>query len=98
MAEGSRVELSVLGEKLTLRTAESPEYLRSLGQYLEDRVRSLSAPSRSATVALILAALDITDELFRARDDRSRSEGTVDARLRSLLAELQRAVSPDRAP
>lgn len=96
MTEPTRVELTVLGERLTIRTAESPAYIQSLADYLEERVRALGTGSRTQLATLILAALDITDELFRARDDRSRTDVTVDRRLRSLLAELQRAVSPER--
>ena len=40
--------------------------------------------------ALSLAALDITDELFRAREDKSRDEGDVGARLGALVALLEK--------
>jgi cell division protein ZapA (FtsZ GTPase activity inhibitor) len=90
MTEATRVELTVLGERLTLRTTESPEYLRSLAAFLEERVASLGAASRGSTTAVLLAALDIVDELFRLRAEQSRADGAVDARLRSLLGELER--------
>jgi cell division protein ZapA (FtsZ GTPase activity inhibitor) len=94
--EPTRVELMVLGEKLTIRTAESPDYLKSLAAYLEERVRSMSAANRAQSTAVILAALDITDELFRAREEKHRAVGDVDARLRTLVSELERATSSAR--
>jgi cell division protein ZapA (FtsZ GTPase activity inhibitor) len=96
MTEPARIELTVLGEKLTIRTAESPDYLRSLARYLEERVQAMSSTRRPPSTTLIMAALDITDELFRARDAKSRTDGDVDARLRTLVAELERATSPSR--
>jgi cell division protein ZapA (FtsZ GTPase activity inhibitor) len=96
VTEPTRVELTVLGERLTLRTAESPAYIQSLADYLEQRVRALGTGSRTQAATLILAALDITDELFRARDEKSRVDGHLDARLRKLLSDLERAAPPDR--
>ena len=91
MTDATRVELIILGEKITIRTAEPPEYLRSLARFVEERVQSMSAGNRPQTTALILALLDLADELFRTRDEKSRAELDVDARLRSLLSELERA-------
>ena len=90
MSEANRVELSVLGHTLTVRTGESPEYMRSLAAYLEERVASIKAGGvRDPGSTLILAALDIVDELFRARDDVSKREGDVSARLGALVTLLE---------
>ena len=62
MAAG-RVELSLLGQTLTVRTEASPEYVRRLAAYLEERVTELrSAGIKDPLASLTLAALDITDE------------------------------------
>ncbi len=90
MTEPVRVELTVLGETLSIRTTESPEYVRSLAAHLEARAKALGAGTRSLTSALLLTALDITDELFRTRDERTRLDGDVGARLGALVSELER--------
>jgi len=97
MAAG-RVELSLLGQTLTVRTEASPEYVRQLAAYLEDRVAELSRGGIKDTLAaLTLAALDITDELFRAREDRARQDGDVNTRLGALVEMLERlAQDPPR--
>jgi cell division protein ZapA len=101
MTEPARVELTILGQTLTLRTDASPEYLRQLVAYLEERVAELKGGGvRDPLRALSLAALDITDELFRARDERLREEGHVGTRLGALLSLLEQVVPPapgDRA-
>jgi cell division protein ZapA (FtsZ GTPase activity inhibitor) len=91
MGEPVRVELTVLGEALSIRTSESPEYVRSLAALVEARAKALGAETRSLTSVLILTALDITDELFRTRDERSRLDGAVGARLGALVSALERA-------
>ncbi|MBI4636232.1 MAG: cell division protein ZapA [Candidatus Rokubacteria bacterium] len=91
MSEPKRVELNLLGQTLTVRTEASPEYVRSLAAYLEDRVAALRRGGvKDPTAALALAALDITDELFRARDDRVRQDGDMRARLGALLTLLEK--------
>jgi cell division protein ZapA (FtsZ GTPase activity inhibitor) len=95
LSEAQRVELEVLGQTLTIRTEVSADYVRALARYLEDRVGTLRKGGvRDPGAAIILAALDITDELFRARDDVSRREGDVSARLGALVTLLE-GVTPE---
>jgi len=90
MANG-RVELTLLGQALTVRTEADPEYVRTLARYLEERVAALNkAGVKEPLAALTLAALDITDELFRAREDRERQDDDVQARLGALVQMLGR--------
>jgi cell division protein ZapA (FtsZ GTPase activity inhibitor) len=97
MAAG-RVELSLLGQTLTVRTEAPPEYVRRLAAYLEERVTELrTAGIKDPLASLTLAALDITDELFRAREDKTRQDGDVDNRLGALVDILER-LGPDTAP
>ena len=97
MAAG-RVELTLLGQTLTVRTEAAPEYVHRLAAYLEERVNALrTAGVKDPMAALTLAALDITDELFRLRDDAVKQEGDVGARLGALVEILDRlAPEPPR--
>ena len=97
MAVG-RVELSLLGQTLTVRTEASPEYVRRLATYLEERVTELrTAGIKDPLASLTLAALDITDELFRIREDKTRQDGDVDTRLSALVEMLDR-LAPGATP
>jgi cell division protein ZapA (FtsZ GTPase activity inhibitor) len=90
LSEPARVELTLLGQTLTIRTEAAPDYVRSLAKYLEDRVATVKKGGvRDPGVALALAALDIADELFRAREDVSRREGDVSERLGALVSLLE---------
>lgn len=89
MAEPERVELTLLGQTLSLRTEASADYLRTLAAFVEERVATLQRGGvRDPLKALSLAALDIADELHRAREDRSLDEGEVGVRLRAVIARL----------
>ena len=92
MSEPRRVEFQLLGQTLTIRTAESPDYIRALAKYIDERVTALKRSGlKDPMTALSLAALDITDELFKAREDASQDEGDVGKRLSALVAMLERA-------
>ena len=90
--EPARVELTLLGQTLTLRSEADPAYLRSLAAFVEKRVAALQRGGvRDPLKALTLAALEIADELHRARDERTRDAGEVEARLGALVERLERA-------
>jgi cell division protein ZapA (FtsZ GTPase activity inhibitor) len=97
-----RVEITLLGQTLTVRTEASPEYLRQLAAYLEERVGALiGGGMKDPMAALTLAALDITDELFRAREDQTRQDGDVGQRIGALVEILDRLAPgppPPRRP
>jgi cell division protein ZapA (FtsZ GTPase activity inhibitor) len=96
MAEAGRVELTLLGQKLTVRTEAAPEHIQALAAYLEERVGALRKSGvRDPMAALTLAALDITDELFRAREDHTVDAREVGSRLDALVALLERVAPRD---
>ena len=75
MNEPRRIELNLLGQTLTIRSEATPEYLRRLAKFLEDRVAQLKRSGvNDPLTALSLAALDITDELFRSREEKKTDE------------------------
>ena len=98
MAGAGRVELTLLGQTLTVRTEAEPEYVRTLARYLEERVATLTKSGvKDPLAALTLAALDITDELFRAREDHAQQAGDVGTRLGALVEILER-IAPAPPP
>jgi len=98
VTEPRRVEFQLLGHALTIRTVESPEYIHTLARYVDERVSALkSSGVRDPITALELAALDIADELFKARDDSARDQGDVGRRLGALVAMLEQATPGEPA-
>ena len=99
MSEPRRIELNLLGQTLTIRSEAAPDYLRRLAKYLEERVGQLKRSGvQDQMTALSLAALDITDELFRTREDKKTDENDVGARLGALVALLDKVAprEPER--
>jgi cell division protein ZapA len=66
------VTVEVAGQKLTLRTDAGEEYLHALAAFVNEKIAEVKTSTRTfSTHALaILAALNIADELFQAREQK----------------------------
>jgi cell division protein ZapA (FtsZ GTPase activity inhibitor) len=95
MSEAQRVDVEILGQKYTIKSEADPKYVRDLGAYIEKRVKSVEGQLRGQdpVKALALAALYITDELFRAREELSKFEGDLPKRIGAMV-DLLEAITP----
>lgn len=94
MSRKNSVKVTIAGEEYTLRTDAPAEHTQAVAAHVDEVIRSvmqgssLIEPHRAA----ILAAMQITDQLFRER--ASREETT--ARLSTLASEVRRWLPPAR--
>jgi cell division protein ZapA len=100
MAEKQRIEIEILGQKYPIRSDAGAEYIRQLASFVDRRAREIrgDAPGQDPARVLALAALDISDELFRLREEHKEQDvdhKTVTARL-GALRQLLDAVVPER--
>ena len=91
-ARKSVVKVSIVGEEYSIRSDESPEHTRAVADYVDRTIRSVLASGGLVETrkAAILAALQITDELLRARQGRQE---LADA-LRALSDDVRRWLPP----
>lgn len=80
------ISVVILGEQYTIRAAEDPAYVRKVAQYVDAKLAEVvsGSPSLPSNRAIVLASLNIADELFKAEAERERSEALVAARLGEL--------------
>jgi cell division protein ZapA (FtsZ GTPase activity inhibitor) len=86
------VTVEIAGEKHVLRSDAPAEYTHSVAAHVDGTIRSLGKvdalePHRTA----ILAAMVITDELFRTREELRSLREEVERRAALLADRLQRA-------
>ncbi len=95
MAEKNRVEVEILGQKYAIRSEAPPDYVRALAAHVEERVREVrgDGPPQDPVKHLALAALYITDELFRLRDEHALADKDTIARL-GALSQLLDSITP----
>jgi cell division protein ZapA len=90
MVEPRVVHVEVNGQRYPIRSALDPSYVQELAAYVDRKLRIAyeSAPSSDTLGLAILAALNIADEYFRARDAQLQVDGSVATR----AGELERIV------
>ena len=86
------ISVMILGERYTIRAAEDPAYVQRVAQYVEAQLTEVvkGSPSLPSSKAIVLASLNIADELFKLESDKEQSEAAVAARL-GKLADLLKA-------
>jgi cell division protein ZapA len=91
------ITVEIAGERHVLRSDASPEYTQSVAAHVDTTIRALGVgttldPHRVA----ILAALTITDELFRTREELAALRQEVERRSARLAHLLDRAAAEAR--
>lgn len=94
MTKAARVEFELLGQRFTVKSEAPPEYVRKLVAHVERTIRELQGEGQDPVKLAVLAALYITDELFRLREARSQEAGETVERVSALVQLLDRVAPP----
>ena len=88
------VKVMIGGEEYTVRSDLPPEYTREVAGYVDQALKKVlsQGPIVETHKAAILAALDITNELFQSR----KGEREVAARLTALADDLAKLLPPEK--
>ena len=88
----SSVKVTIVGQELTIRSDATPEHTREVAAYVDKTIRTImnNGAVVESSRAASLAALQITDELFRARNAQHELNASMDA----LSAEVRRWLPP----
>lgn len=82
------VPVEIHGQQYPIRSGLDPAYVAELAAYVDEKMRlaSRETPGSDTLKIAVLAALNIADECFRARDDQQRGHD----QLASRAGELER--------
>lgn len=86
------VRVSIVGEEYSIRSDETPEHTRAVAEYVDQAIRRVVSTGAVVETqrAAILAMLQITDELFKAR----ASSAELTSAMRALKADVRRWLPP----
>ncbi len=84
------LHVMIYGERYALRSADPPEYVQRVGQYVDAKFYEIAkgSPNLPAAKMGILASLNIADELFRQDAGRREAGAAAEAKLEELVALL----------
>jgi cell division protein ZapA len=88
------VRVEILGESYAIRTEAAPEHTKAVAEYLDHAIRQVMTGGTviETNRAAILAALQITSELFQAREASLAITGAMQA----LSADVRHMLPPGK--
>ena len=88
------VKVEILGESYAIRSEAAPEHTRAVAEHLDRAIRQIisSGAVIETNRAAILAALQITSELFQERE----ANQSITSAMHALGAEVRRMLPPWR--
>ncbi len=80
------VEVRILGQSYSIKTDENEEYIRSLAQYVDEKLKEIYnvAPNVSQAKATVMAAFGIADELFKLRLEQQDLDRMIEEKTKIL--------------
>ena len=97
---GRLVTVEINGLRYPIRSQLDAAYIADLAAYVEEKMRLAArvSPAGDTLKIAVLAALNIADECFRAREEGSVQQTDLSERTRQLERMLDLALGADAAP
>jgi len=86
--ESNQVQISIFGQEYSVKAPADPDYIKKIAEYLDDKMREVQSDfstTQSSTRIAILAGMNITDELFTARQSDESDSTEVEEKISSLI-------------
>lgn len=97
MEQSRVVSVVINGQRYPIRSHLDAAYIAELAAYVEQKMAlaQRECPQGDSLKVAVLAALNIADECFRARDEDAARRASVIQRARELEQMLDLALAPD---
>ena len=92
MMAQQKISVEIFGQNLHLKSAADQEYTAQLAAYVDEQIRKVSRQSNDPIKVVLLASMNIANELFEIRKERDDSAEQIEHRTDSILAMLKKAV------
>jgi cell division protein ZapA len=95
--DGRLVSVEINGMRYPIRSTLDPAYVAELAAYVEQKMNlaAKESPAGDTLKIAVLAALNIADECFRAREEGSVQRTDITQRARELERLLDLALDPE---
>ncbi len=84
------IEVEVFGHRFSLQGEGDEAYFHELAEYVDSQMRTLAQQTKTSTPTklAILTAINLTDELFRAKRNRDSGETEMERRAQLLVEKI----------
>ena len=89
------VKVTIYGQEYTIKAPADATYIKNIAEYVDEKMREvqeeLSTPQVPAKIA-ILAAMNISDDLFAQKRNHEKSKNEVERKVSSLIEVVEEAI------
>ena len=89
------VKVTIYGQEYTIKAPADATYIKNIAEYVDEKLREvqeeLSTPQVPAKIA-ILAAMNISDDLFAQKRNHEKSNNEVERKVSSLIEVVEEAI------
>ena len=98
MAEKSTEKVEIFGQEYKIKGVGNPQYVHKIAGYVDKKMREIAHSSgiMSQSRIAILAALNITDELYQVRETREKAEHELESQAAKLGELLEDKITVKR--
>ncbi len=81
------IEIEVFGHRFSLQGEGDEAYFHELAEYVDAQMRTLAKQTRTSTPTklALLAAINVTDQLFRQQRHKDSGESEMERRVQLLV-------------
>ena len=91
------VKVSILGQDYTVKAPADATYIKEVAEYVNEKMKEVQdsiGADQSSTRIAILAAMNISDELFSIRRNKDSESGDIGGRISSLIDLIDESLAP----
>lgn len=85
------ISVEIFGQQLHLKSAADPAYTAQLAEYVDSQIRKVSRQSNDPLKVVLLASMNIANELHEERKKQEESAEILERRADSLLQKIERS-------
>tara|TARA_B100000902_G_C26657843_1_gene596938 strand:+ start:141 stop:431 length:291 start_codon:yes stop_codon:yes gene_type:complete len=86
--ENNQVKISIFGQEYSVKAPADERYIKKIAEYLDEKMREVQSgfsTTQSSTRIAILAGMNITDELFTAKQSGESDSSDAEQKISSLI-------------
>ncbi len=86
--ESNQVKISIFGQEYSVKAPADETYIKKIAEYLDEKMREVQSgfsTTQSSTRIAILAGMNITDELFTAKQFGESDSSEAEEKISSLI-------------
>jgi cell division protein ZapA len=85
------IDVEICGQRYAVQGEAGEEYVKRLAGYVDEQMRGLSKNMKTATMSklAVLAAINITHQLFQAERMREEGDADINRRATNLMESIE---------